>query len=350
MEVLNLLRKISRAPGIPGFEDQIKSVIKEELSGYVDKIWGDAFGNLFVEKGSGEKKFMISAHMDEIGLMVKFIDDKGFIRFSKVGGVPDHILLGKTVLVHTPNGPVRGVIGCKAIHIMTDEERKQLVTYDKMFIDIGAGSREEALKMGVKIGSPITVEMEVKELQGGLVVGKAFDDRAGCAALVAALKEANPVNKVVAVFTVQEEVGLKGATVSAFAVNPDVGLAVDTTIAGDHPEVPQHAAPVKLGKGPTVLVADGRRGSLSGGLIAHPKVREWVIRKAEEAKIPYQLEVLEGGTTDATAMSLAQRGVPAGVISIPTRYVHSFSEVLHVKDLENTAKLLKVLMESELPL
>ncbi|MDH5806171.1 MAG: M42 family metallopeptidase [Candidatus Methanomethylicaceae archaeon] len=346
---MELLKKISEAPGISGFEYGIAEILKKELKDYVDKIEEDKFGNLYAYKGEGLKTIMITAHMDEIGLIVKHIDNKGFIRFAKVGGVPDHVLLGQRVQIHGKYKRVYGVIGCKAIHVMKEEERKQLVTYDKMFIDTGA-TKEQLEKYGIKIGTPITIERNLIEIENGLIVGRAMDDRAGCYILIEALKKAKPVNKIVAVFTVQEEVGLRGATVSSFAVKPDIGIAIDTTIAGDHPEIGESEAPVKLSQGPVIVVADGRRESLGGGLLANPLVMNWILEIAEKSKIKYQLEVLEGGTTDAAAIQLSREGVPSGCISIPARYVHTFSEVISKEDLENAIKLLVNIMESSTPL
>jgi len=349
-DLLEVLRKLSEAHGPPGFEDEVADIIVGELKGHVDGFARDSLGNLIAYKGSGEKSLMIAAHMDEIALIVKSIDDKGFIRFAKLGGIWDQLLVGQQVIVHGAKGRVRGVIGSKAVHVMKDEERRQLLTYDKMFIDVGARSSDEVREMGIEVGNFITIDRKLAELANGLVAGKAFDDRAGCAALVQAIKEAKPRCKVYAVFTIQEEVGLKGATVTGYAIKPYVGIAVDTTIAGDHPNVEPHEAPVKVGNGPVIIAADGRRDSLSGGLIPNPKVKQWIMKVAEERKIPFQLEVLEGGTTDATAIQLSREGVPSGVVAVPTRYVHTFQEVLSVKDLKNVVELLKSLMESELPL
>ncbi|MCX8181917.1 MAG: M42 family metallopeptidase [Candidatus Methanomethyliaceae archaeon] len=345
---MELLRKVSEAPGISGFEYGIAEIIKKELEGHTDKIEEDAFGNLYVHKGKGPKTIMITAHTDEIGLIVKHIDEKGFIRFAKVGGVPDHVLLGQRVQVHGKNKKLSGTIGCKAIHVMKEDERKQLVTYDKMFVDTGA-TKDQLTKYGVRVGTPITIERGVTELENGLIVGRAMDDRAGCYMLIEALKNANPVNRIVGVFTVQEEVGLRGATVSSFSVRPDVGIAIDTTIAGDHPEIGESEAPIKLGSGPTLVVADGRRDSLGGGLIANPLVIQWLTDLAEKSNIKCQFEVLEGGTTDATAIQLSREGVPSGCIAIPARYVHSFSEVVSKNDIESGVRLLVSIMENPVP-
>jgi len=350
MHLKELLRRLSEAPGVSGFEHNVHDIVKRELEGYVSSFSTDAMGNLVAVKGEGDRSLMIAAHIDELGLIVKHVDSRGFVRFAKIGGIPDHVLLGRRVQIHTPQGVVEGVIGCKAIHAMKEEERKQVVTYDKMFIDVGASSLEEARSMGIRVGSPITVRAEVFELKGDLVCGKAFDDRAGCAVLIEVLRRVkDPPFKIYAAFTVQEEVGLKGATVSAFTLRPTVGVAIDTAIATDHPGADEQEAPVKLGAGPVILVADGRRESLADGLIANVKVRQWLEEAAERAKIPYQLEVLEGGTTDATAIQLSQRGVPAGVVSIPSRYTHSFAEVMSLRDIENCVKLLVEAVEMGLP-
>ncbi|MEM2211778.1 MAG: M42 family metallopeptidase [Candidatus Nezhaarchaeales archaeon] len=348
MNIKDLLRDLSMAPGVSGFEYSVSEVIKRALNGVVDSISEDALGNIIAVKDGGGPSIMVAAHLDEIGLMVKHVDDKGFIRFAKLGGVPDHVLLGQVVSIHTPKGRVRGVIGCKAIHVMKEDERSKLVTYDKMFIDIGAKNAQEVKELGITVGTPITIDKGLIELRNNMVSGKAFDDRAGCTALIEALRASKPRNKVYAVFTIQEEVGLRGATVSAYTVNPRLGLAVDVTIAGDHPEIPEQEAPIKVGAGPVIVAADGRRDSLGGGLIVNPKVRSWLISLAEKSGIPYQLEVLEGGTTDATAIQLSRGGVPCGVIAIPTRYTHSFNEVISLNDLENAAKLIRASLESEL--
>lgn len=347
-ELLDVLKRLSEAHGPPGLEDEIANIIVNELKGYVDGFIRDQLGNLIAYKGSGDKSIMIAAHMDEIALIVKSIDEKGFIRFAKLGGIWDQLLVGQRVVIHGSKGRVKGIIGSKAVHVMKDEERRQLLTYEKMFIDVGARSSEEVKDMGISVGDFITIDRSFVELANGLVSGKAFDDRAGCAALVQALKNVKPRNKVYAVFTIQEEVGLRGATVAGYAIKPTIGIAVDTTIAGDHPNVDIHEAPVKVGKGPVIVAADGRRDSLSGGLIPNPKVKQWIIEIAEKRKIPFQLEVLEGGTTDATAIQLSREGVPSGVIAVPTRYVHTFQEVLSIKDLTDLVELLRGLIEEDI--
>ncbi len=348
MSLADLLRKLSEASGGPGFEGGVNAIIMKELKSHVDSIRIDNMGNLITEKGSGDKRLMITAHMDEISLIVKHIDEKGFIRFAKLGGITDHILLGNRVLIQTRKGAVRGVIGCKPIHIMREEERKQLVAYDKMFIDIGARNLKDVKESGVSLGDLISIDRNFIQLKNNLVCGKGFDDRVGCAILIEALKKTKRSNTIFGVFTVQEEVGLRGATVSAYSINPDFGIAIDTTIAADHPEVAEHESPIKIGSGPTILVADGRRESLGGGMISNASLRNKLTSLAEKLKIPIQLEIAEGGTTDATAIHLTHSGVPSCVISIPSRYVHSTSEVISLKDAENAVKLLVAFTETKL--
>ncbi len=335
-----LLKKFSDAIGVSGHEFEIRRLIMEEVSDLADKVWTDRMGNIIaLKKGEGENapKVMFAAHIDEIGLIVSHIDNRGFLRFTGIGGWNERILPGQRVIVVTTKGKVRGVIGMKPPHIMTPEEKKQVLEMDKLFIDIGVGSREEAEKLGVKVGSIVVFDREVARLGGtDRVTGKAFDDRVGVASLVYMLKLLNNVEheaNVYAVFTVQEEVGLKGARVSAFSISPDVGIAVDVTIANDIAGVDEKDWITQLGKGPAIKIMDK-------GNISHPKVKELLIKVAEKEKIPYQLEVLTGGATDAAAIQLAREGVPVGTVSIPTRYIHSPIEVLDLKDAVNSSKLL----------
>jgi endoglucanase len=222
---------------------------------------------------------------------------------------------------------------------MKESERKKILDYENMFIDIGASDKEEAEGM-VKLGDPITIKEEFSPL-GKLYKGKALDNRIGCAVLVEVMKRAKSNATIYGVGTVQEEVGLKGAKTSAFKLNPDMALALDVTIAGDHPGIKEEDAPAKLGKGPGIILVDA-----SGrGLITHPKVKELLITAANEEDIPIQLEVSEGGTTDATAIHLTREGIPTGVISPPTRYIHTPVSVVDLEDVENAVKLILAVLE-----
>jgi endoglucanase len=237
------------------------------------------------------------------------------------------------VIIHTSKGSLPGIMGSKPPHIQKEEERKKIVAYDELFIDIGAESREDVAAMGVKIGDPISFDAKFAQIGKDVVIGKAFDDRVGCAIMIEALKLVKESDcTICAVGTVQEEVGLRGAATAAFGVDPDVAIALDVTVAGDVPGVREFDTTVKMGKGPALTVTDA-------GLITHPKVLRLLIDVAEENKIPYQLETGLMGSTDAARISLTRQGVPSGTVSVATRYIHSPFAVLSLKDAENSAKL-----------
>ncbi len=335
MKLVNVLEKLSNACGVAGREEEVQVLMKDLLKPHTDEIKEDKLGNVIgVKKGKkSAPKVMLTAHMDEIGLMVKNITKKGFIHFTKIGGIDDRILVAQKVLVHTKKGPITGIIGSKPPHILKEEEKKKVIEADKLFMDVGASSKEDAQRIGLQIGDPVSFDIKFSRVGNEAVVGKAFDDRVGCAALIEALARLGKVDcTVYAVGTIQEEVGLRGATVAAFQLRPDVGVALDVTVAGDVPGVQEVEAPIKMRKGPSVTVTDY-------GLITHPKVLKWFINAAEESKVPYQLETTSGGTTDAARIALSREGVPSGVLSIPTRYIHSPASLLSLVDLENTIEL-----------
>ncbi|MDH5634898.1 MAG: M42 family metallopeptidase, partial [Candidatus Bathyarchaeota archaeon] len=281
----------------------------------------------------GAPKIMLAAHMDEIGLIIKNINKDGFLQFSKLGGIDDRILIAQRVIVHTEKGKRLGIVGSKPPHIMKEEERKKIVEVDNLFIDVGASSKEDAQKMGLKVGDVISFDTRFARITDDLVAGKAFDDRVGCCLLVEVMKELEePDCTVYAVGTVQEEVGLRGATVSAYHISPDVALAFDVTVAGDIPGVKEIEAPTKMKKGPVIGVMDA-------GLITHPKVLKLLMNAAKKAKVDYQLETGLAGSTDAARIALTREGVPCGVLSIPARYIHSPSSILSLSDVQKAAKL-----------
>ncbi len=319
--MIELIRTLTETYGPAGNESRIRQVLRDMVKDKVDEVKVDALGNLIaLRRGKGGKKVMLAAHMDEIGIVVNYVDEKGFLRFSALGGVWPHTLLGNRV--EFENGVV-GVIGVEKL-----ESPDKVPTFDKLYIDVGAESREDC---PVKVGD-IGVFSRPLVAQGQRLIAKAFDDRIGCAVLVKLLEEIKDCeHDLYIVFTVQEELGLRGAVTSAYGIAPDVGIAVDVTRTGDTPEAPKMA--VALGKGPAVKVKDAR-------MISHPGVRQALIRAAEENGIPYQLEVLEGGTTDAAAIQLTREGIPTGVISIPCRYIHTPSEMVDLRDVENAVRLL----------
>jgi putative aminopeptidase FrvX len=341
-DIKSLLEKLSNAHGISGWEGSIQQIVKEELASYVDEIRIDVLGNLIATKKGEKPSIMIEAHADEIGLMAKQVDEKGFIRFIRIGGWFDQTLLNQRVIIHTRSGPVVGVIGSKPPHVMKEEDRKKVVEARDMFIDIGCSTQKEVEDLGIFAGTPISIDRAFVALQGDKVTGKAFDNRAGLVVMIEALKRTKSKSTIYAVATVQEEVGLKGAKVSAFDLNPDLAIAADVTIPGDHPGIEKKDAPVEIGKGPVVVVADA-----SGrGLIATPQVIEWLVGTAKEFDIPMQLEASEGGTTDATAIYLTRSGIPTGVISVATRYIHSPVEMLSLNDIDDAAELMARALET----
>ncbi len=330
------LEKLSNACGVTGREEQVRKLLIKLMKPHVDEIMVDKLENVIaLKKGKkGSPRIMIAAHMDEVGLMVKTITKEGFVQFAKMGGIDDRILLAQKVIVHTQKGPLQGIIGSKPPHIQKEDERKKVVTYDKLFIDVGAENLKDANKMGVKVGDPVSFDIKYSKLGRDVVTGKAFDDRVGCAIMIEAIKQLGSTDcTIYAVGTVQEEVGLRGAATATFGVDPDVGIAVDVTVAGDVPGVREFDTSVKMGKGPVLTVADS-------GLITHPKVLRLLQDSAEASKIACQLETGLPGSTDAARMSLTRQGVPSGTVSVATRYIHSPVGMLNLKDAENSAKLI----------
>jgi len=322
---VELIKKLTQAFGPSGSEEEVFNIIKEEVRDICDEITHDAMGNMIcVKKGRG-KKIMVAAHADEIGIMVTHIEEEGFLRFATIGGVYVEHLVGRRVKFK--NGTV-GVIGVEHL------EDKKDFKLEKLYIDIGAKDKKEAEEL-VKIGESGSFVGEFVEA-GDRLVSKAFDDRIGCYVAIEALKKMKTENELYFVFTVQEEVGLRGATTATYNINPDFAIAVDVTATGDTPKAKKMA--VALGKGAAIKLMDR-------SIIVSPHVRDMVIEVAKENSIPYQLEVLEFGGTDAGAIHLSRGGVPSGVISIPTRYVHSVSEMVDKKDVEANINLLVKILE-----
>ena len=346
MEQLDeMLKLFSNAHGVSGYEGNIGQLLKEKLKPYVDEVRTDKLGNLIAIRKRGYPSVMIAAHMDEIGLMCKYVDEKGFVHFVKLGGWFDQTLHSQRVILHTENGDIYGVIGAKPPHAMKEEEKKKPVNADDMFIDIGAKNNTDAENMGVVPGVTITLDRQYASLGNNRVTGKCFDDRAGIVMMVEAMRlihERKIEATVFAVGTVQEEVGLKGARTSAFGLNPNVSLVSEVTVAGDHPGIEKKHSAIELSKGPaiTILDAGGR------GLIANENVVKWLKETAKEYDIDIQLDVAEGGTTDATAIHLTKCGIPSSVISIPSRYIHSPVEVVDLEDVKKGAELLARAVET----
>jgi putative aminopeptidase FrvX len=340
--VKELLKRLSDAHGVTSQEGNIREIVRAELEGLVDEIREDTMGNLIAVKRGGDFSVMIAAHMDEIGLMVQYIDDKGFLRVVPLGGWFGPVLYSQRVILHGKNGLIRGVIGAKPPHKMKEEERKKEIKIEDMFVDVGASSAEEVGNLGIEIGTPITIDREYADLAGNRVTGKALDNRVGVAMLIKAMQKVQSPHTIYAVFTVQEELGLKGARVSAYSLNPDCAIATDVTIPGDHPGIEKKDASVEMGKGPVLVLvsASGR------GLMADPRMTAWLRETAEEHAIPCQLEVGTGGNTDATIIHLERGGIPSIPLSVAARYIHSPVEVVDIGDIEAGVTLLVEALKS----
>jgi tetrahedral aminopeptidase len=330
-----LIKKLVEAYGPSGFEDGVRQLIRPEVEPYADEVTADALGNLIVyKKGTAENgerlKVMVAAHMDEIGLMVTHITKDGFLRFTNIGGVRRHTLLGSRV--RFGNGTV-GVIYSDRI-----ESVKEVHPLDKHYIDVGAGSLQEC---PVSVGDA-AVFIRPFLSQGTRLIAKSMDDRIGCAVAIETLRrqDTSP-HDCYFVFSVQEEVGTRGAQTAANRISPDVGIALDVTTTGDIPESPPMA--VSLGQGAAIKVKDS-------GMISHPGLVRLMRQRAEETDIRYQLEVLDGGTTDARPIQIANAGCAAGCISIPCRYVHSQSEMVDAEDVESCVALLTAVLANPISL
>ncbi len=331
----NFLKALLEAPSPSGYEQPAAKIWRDYVKSSVDKLTPDVHGNtIAVLNPKAKFKFMLAGHIDEIGLMITHIDDKGYIYTAQIGGMDPSLLVGQRVKIITKKGDVFGVIGRKAIHQMNPEERKKSVEMENIWVDIGANDKKEAQKR-VSVGDPIVIDVECRKLDSDKIVSRATDDKAG-AYVVAEVMKALSKRKlnvcVMGVATVQEEVGLRGAITSSYNVNPDAGFAIDVTFASDHPETdPKKIGEVKLGSGPV----------LHRGPNINPVMEDILFKIAKQKKIPYQLTAEPRGTgTDANAMQLSHGGAATGLISIPNRYMHTPVEVISTKDLDNTVKLI----------
>lgn len=332
---LELFKEICEAPGAPGFENKIRNIIHREIKTLVDEIIIDNLGNLIgIVKGTSDTRLMVAAHMDEIGFIVTHIDDDGFLRFHTLGGFDPKTLTAQRVIVHGKKDII-GVMGSKPIHVMTEEERGKNPKITDYFIDLGM-SKEEVCKY-VSIGTPITREREFIEI-GECVNSKSIDNRVAVYILVQALRELKgqklPCN-FYAAFTVQEEVGLRGASVATHHIEPDFGIALDTTVAFDLPGARSHEKITSLGKGTAIKIMDS-------SVISDHRMVKYMEERAEAAGIKYQKEILTAGGTDTGALQrLGKKGAIAGAISIPTRHLHQVIEMAHKEDIRNSIDLLK---------
>ncbi|MFQ6015405.1 MAG: M42 family metallopeptidase [Anaerolineae bacterium] len=333
---MKLLKKLSESQGIPGREDRIRTLVTEEMRPLVDDLRIDPLGNVIGHKrGKGKVKVMIAAHMDEIGFMVNHIDDKGFLRILPVGGWDPRTMIAQRVTVHGQQD-LPGIIGTKPVHILTEEEKKKPLKVKDFFIDVGLPP--EKVKELVSVGDVVTMVQEMSEI-GEAVTGKSFDDRLGIYVMLEALRKV-PKHEVdiYAVASVQEEVGLRGAIVSSYGIEPHAGIALDVTIASDTPGSEDHERVTLMGGGTAIKLMDSSS-------ISDYKLVQFFKDIAAERKIKYQLEILPRGGTDAGAIQRTKSGAPVITISIPTRYVHSVVEMAHKEDIQASINLLTAFLE-----
>lgn len=330
---IKLLKKICEIAGAPGFEKRIRDLVIEEVTPLVDDVKIDNMGNVIVlKKGKKRKKVMVAAHMDEIGFIVTHIDDKGFVRFNPLGGFDPKTLTSQRVIIHGKKDLI-GVMGSKPIHVMTPEERTKLPKIGDYFIDMGM-SKEEVEKY-ISIGDPITRERKLIRM-GNCINSKSIDNRVSVFILIEALRELkNTPFDVYGVFTVQEEVGIRGANVASLDIQPDFGFGVDTTIAFDTPGAPAHEKVTELGKGTAIKIMDA-------STICDYRMVEFMKKTADKHKIIWQPEILAAGGTDTAGIQrMTAGGAIAGAVSIPTRHIHSVIEMANIDDIDGSIELLK---------
>jgi putative aminopeptidase FrvX len=332
VQIVPLLKKLSEARGVSGYEAEVRGTVTEEFGRYADEVQTDKLGNVIaLKRGEGEeprRRIMLAGHMDEIGLIVTKLEG-GFLHFTSVGGFDERTLLGQEVTVHGRK-EMPGIIGSRPPHVLPQEEREKTIPMDKLLIDVGMGKEE--LERLVRVGDLVTLRREFTQLQGDLVTGKAFDDRAAVAAILVCLEGLAAVRHawdVYAVATVQEEVGLRGAITSAYGLAPDAAIAIDATF-GNQPGVSE-AKTLKIGRGPAI----------GFGPNIHPRLHQTLVEVAKELEIPYQVEPVPGRSgTDAWAIQVTREGIPTALLSIPLRYMHTSVETLSLKDVERTGRLM----------
>ncbi len=337
-DTLDLLRRLSEAYGPPGFEEQVRKIIVEELRGmgYMPQI--DRLGNVYVEVGEGRPATLLAAHMDEVGFIVRHIAENGFIKVAALGGIDPCTATGSEVVLLGRRGLIHGILGSIPPHLRRGEAQEQKPKLEDLFIDIGAASREEALEMGVSVGIPAVFNGGFRYL-GSAVVGKALDDRVGCYVLLEAFRQAEPPRKgkIYIAFTVQEEVGTRGAHTLAARLKPDYGVAVEGTIAADTPGIPEENRVTRLGGGPALRVMDRT-------MIADSRLLGWIRGVADSIGVSIQLQVSPYSGSDAGRMILA--GAAVAGVAVPVRYIHSPHSLALKTDIEATIRLLTSLIEN----
>lgn len=334
-----LLQELSEAHGPSGFEGPVRAIVRRELSGVAARIETDGLGSLIatLPGPSDSPRIMMAAHMDELGMLVKYITPDGFVKFQTLGGWLDQGLINQRFVILTRQGSVHGVTGLKTPHVMSPQERTRLVERDKIFLDVGAANRQEAEeRLGIRPGDPIAPDSKFAPLNDGrLYLGKAWDDRVGLAVMIEVmrrLKQNPPPNTVCAVGTVQEEIGLRGAHTSSYQVKPDIGLSIEVGVASDYPGISQDEAQEKLGGGPGIFLHDS-------SMLPNIKLRDFVADAARDGRIPLQFNLLTGYGEDGSEMQRAYAGIPAINITVPTRYLHNHNGLIHRDDFDRVVEL-----------
>lgn len=331
---IQLLEKLSNAFGPSGLENEVVHILRKELEKCADETQGDKLGNvMFYHEGKkGYPRVMLSAHMDEVGFMITYVEDSGFLRFD-TWGITNNIMPGQRVVFKGERGFIRGIIGTKPPHIMTTDEQNKIVPKEDLFIDIGADNIAQANMKGADVGMMGVFDVEFMDLGDGYFRGKALDDRAGCVVLAETFKalQDSPYN-VVAVGSVQEELGIRGARTAAWQVEPDIGLALEGTFVADVPGTRPDRVSSKIKGGPVLTIMDR-------ATFTHPHILKTLIKTAKQKAIPFQFKKVLVGGTDAGAIHLTKAGVPSGTVAVPCRYIHGPVSIIHIDDLKNTIRL-----------
>jgi len=335
--LLDRLRRLTASAGPSGFESEVQAVVRHEVQPFSDELRTDGHGNVIAALNpTGRPRVMLTAHCDELGFLIRYIDEQGYLYFAPIGGFDPATLPGSRVMLHAPGGPLLGVIGCQAIHLIEDEDRGKAPKLAEMWIDIGAASQEEAQRL-VPLGTHGTRAARLETLRGDLVVSRALDNRSGLCAIIEALRRIHAQREqlkagVYLVSAVQEEVGSRGSRTSAYTVQPDIALTVDATFASDHPQTSkERLGEVKLGGGPGITLGGFVNGNVAQGLMA----------VAKQAGIAFQYDIQASHTgTDNDTIQITRGGVATGLLNIPSRYMHSGSEVVSLADIDSTAELM----------
>ena len=336
-----LLQEITEAHGVPGAEIEIRTLMRSYLELY-GTVTTDKLGSVICETPSVGPRIEIVAHMDEIGLMTRHITKDGFIKFIQLGGWWDQVLLGHRVIIKGREGDILGIIGAKPPHLVPRGERSKVVEKKDMYIDVGVSSAKEVKELGIRVGDYVVPDSNFQIMASGKTyVSKAFDDRVGCAVMVQtleALQDNPPPNQVFAVASVQEEVGVRGATTSVHRVQPDIAIVLESGIAGDVPGINPDQSSEKLGGGPVVGIYDA-------GMLVNTKLKDFVLDVAKAEEIDVQFAFIEAGANDGRAIQQFQDGVPTLALSVTARHIHSHNSIIHRDDFDNTVKLLTAILQ-----